>query len=57
MYIALGGVGEENVFPHIYNGLRLGKAEIESVVEWEQDSNGHWDTAIEKARLDSWLIY
>jgi len=49
-------VGEENVFPHLYNGLRLGQAEVESVVEWEQDSKG-WNTAIERARLESWLIY
>jgi len=53
---ALGDVGEDNVFPHLYNGLRLGRAEIESIVEWEQDSKG-WDTAIEKARSESWLIY
>ena len=49
-------MGEDNVFPHLYNGLRLGRAEIESIVEWEQDSKG-WDTAIEKARSESWLIY
>jgi uncharacterized protein (DUF952 family) len=29
---------------HIYNGLRLGKVEIESVVEWEKTSNGQWDS-------------
>jgi len=53
---ALGGVGEEKHFPHVYNDLRLGKAEIESVAEWKRDSKG-WDSAIEKARSESWLIY
>lgn len=54
--IAFGEVGEENVFPHVYNGLRLGEAEIESIAEWEQDSEG-WDTVIEVAKSESWLIY
>jgi len=53
---ALGGVGEEKYFPHVYNDLCLGKAEIESVAEWKRDSKG-WDSAIEKARSESWLIY
>lgn len=52
--IAIGGVGETNVYPHLYNGLRIGCAEIESIAEWEQDSKG-WDTAVRKAK--SWLIY
>jgi len=51
---AIGGVGEANVYPHLYNGLRIGRAEIESIAEWEQDSKG-WDTAVRKAK--SWLIY
>ncbi|KAF8165200.1 hypothetical protein B0H34DRAFT_671106 [Crassisporium funariophilum] len=51
-----GGVGEKDMFPHIYNGLRIGKAEIESVGVWERDSNG-WDTAIDRARSENWFIY
>ena len=43
------------MFPHLYNDLRLGKSEIESVVEWERESN--WDAAIEKATEDAWFIY
>ncbi|KAF9483948.1 hypothetical protein BDN70DRAFT_873072 [Pholiota conissans] len=50
-----GGVGEPNMFPHLYNDLRLGKSEIESVVEWERKPN--WDAAIEKATEDAWFIY
>jgi len=53
---ALGGVGEENVYPHIYNGLRLGCAEIESIIEWEQDSKG-WDTTLASEKAKLWLIY
>ncbi|KAF8974342.1 hypothetical protein BDZ97DRAFT_1911538 [Flammula alnicola] len=50
-----GGVGEVDMFPHLYNDLRLGKAEVESVVEWERQSG--WDAAIDKAKADSWFIY
>ena len=50
-----GGVGEENMFPHLYNGLRLGNAEIESIVEWNWDDG--WEAAINKAKNDSWFIY
>ncbi|KDR83587.1 hypothetical protein GALMADRAFT_235851 [Galerina marginata CBS 339.88] len=50
-----GGVGEENMFPHLHNGLRLGNSEIESVVEWQKESN--WDTAINKAASDGWFVY
>jgi len=52
---APGEVGEENMFPHLYNGLRLGNAEIESVVAWEQESS--WDATIGKAASDGWFIY
>ncbi|KIM46032.1 hypothetical protein M413DRAFT_441097 [Hebeloma cylindrosporum] len=50
-----GGVGEENVFPHLYNGLRLGNAEIETIAEWKW--NHGWDAAINQAITDCWLIY
>ncbi|PPQ83279.1 hypothetical protein CVT25_004015 [Psilocybe cyanescens] len=52
---APGGVGEQDMFPHIYNGLRLGKDEIESVVEWERQTG--WDETINKATAEGWFIY
>lgn len=52
---APGGVGEKDIFPHLYNDLRLGKDEVESVVEWERQSD--WDIAIEKAKADAWFLY
>lgn len=42
------------MFPHLYNGLKLGKAEIESVAVWENTAEG-WDDALSKAQ--SWLVY
>ncbi|RAO70249.1 uncharacterized protein BHQ10_006261 [Talaromyces amestolkiae] len=42
----------EGMFPHLYNGLKLGKDEIESVATWKNE-NG-WDNALEEAA--SWLI-
>ncbi|KAJ7499048.1 hypothetical protein FB451DRAFT_1016449 [Mycena latifolia] len=43
----------EGFFPHLYNGGRLGSAEIENVAVWRKDRN--WDDALKKA--ESWLIY
>ena len=37
---------------HLYNGLKLGKEEIESVATWKNE--GGWDNALEEAA--SWLI-
>ncbi|KJA30062.1 hypothetical protein HYPSUDRAFT_32125 [Hypholoma sublateritium FD-334 SS-4] len=51
-----GGVGEPDTFPHLYNDLRLGKNEVESVVKWERGSND-WNAAINKAKEDAWFIY
>lgn len=39
---------------HLYNGLKLGKDEIESVAVWEKGEDD-WDTALKEAA--SWLVY
>ncbi|TFK76038.1 hypothetical protein BDN72DRAFT_831481 [Pluteus cervinus] len=44
----------EGLFPHLYNGGRLGHAEIESVATWENGEDG-WDKALEGA--NAWLVY
>ncbi|KAI5114589.1 hypothetical protein M0805_007854, partial [Coniferiporia weirii] len=49
-----GPRGGEGMFPHLYNGLKLGKDEIESVEVWEKGEDG-WDEALKKA--ESWLVY
>ncbi|KAJ7699948.1 hypothetical protein B0H17DRAFT_925709 [Mycena rosella] len=50
-----GPRGSEGMFPHLYNGGRLGSAEIESsVAVWEQ-TDGNWEEALKKA--ESWLVY
>lgn len=41
-----------SLIQHLYNGLKLGKDEIESVATWKNE-NG-WDNALEEAA--SWLI-
>ena len=46
-----GGVG---LFPHLYNGLRLGSLEIESFELWERTQSG-WDEALKRAT--TWLVY
>ncbi|RJE19289.1 hypothetical protein PHISCL_08377 [Aspergillus sclerotialis] len=43
----------EGLFPHLYNGLNLGRQEVESMAVWRND-NG-WDNALNRAR--PWLIY
>ncbi|THH08565.1 hypothetical protein EW145_g2627 [Phellinidium pouzarii] len=44
----------EGIFPHLYNGLKLGKDEIDSVAVWEKGED-EWDAALRKA--ESWLVY
>jgi len=44
------------MFPHLYNELRLKKEEIESIAEWERDTDD-WDGAVNKAKADGWLIF
>ena len=48
-----GPRGEEGLFPHLYNGLKLGKDEVESVRVLE--NSGGWDAALKE--VDDWLIY
>ncbi|TFK43391.1 hypothetical protein BDQ12DRAFT_674905 [Crucibulum laeve] len=48
-----GQRGDEGMFPHLYNGGRLGNNEIDSIQHWEKDNAG-WDTALQKAA--SWLV-
>ena len=49
-----GPRGGEGMFPHLYNGLKLGKSEIESVQRWEP-TDGAWDVALKNA--EDWLVY
>ncbi|KAE8159510.1 hypothetical protein BDV40DRAFT_273077 [Aspergillus tamarii] len=44
---------KEGLFPHLYNGLRLGKDEVESIAIWFND-NG-WDNALSQAT--PWLVF
>ena len=48
-----GSRGGEGLFPHLYNGLKLGKDEIESVRVLS--NNGGWDVALKD--VEEWLIY
>lgn len=53
-----GERGGEGMFPHLYNGLKLGKDEVESVTCWELPSEGHgwgkqWKT---RKRRGGWFI-
>jgi hypothetical protein len=45
-------VGSNTLIKHLYNGLKLGKQEIESVATWKNEDG--WDNALEKAA--SWLV-
>ncbi|KAJ5808172.1 hypothetical protein N7474_009441 [Penicillium riverlandense] len=43
----------EGLFPHLYNGLRLGRDQVESIAIWQND--GGWDKALNGAK--PWLVY
>ncbi|KAJ3877460.1 hypothetical protein F5051DRAFT_408574 [Lentinula edodes] len=51
-----GPRGGEGMFPHLYNGLKLGRDEVDSVKLLEQ-VDGQWDKSIENAIKDVWLVY
>ena len=48
-----GSRGGEGLFPHLYNGLKLGKDEIESMRVLS--NSGGWDVALKD--VEDWLIY
>ncbi|THH14877.1 hypothetical protein EUX98_g9548 [Antrodiella citrinella] len=50
-----GPRGGEGMFPHLYNGLKLGKDEVESVAVWENHGDAGWEEALKKA--EGWLVY
>ncbi|EPT05006.1 hypothetical protein FOMPIDRAFT_1045674 [Fomitopsis schrenkii] len=52
---ACGPRGGEGMFPHLYNGLKLGKDEVESVATWERHEGESWEDVAEREK--SWLIY
>jgi uncharacterized protein (DUF952 family) len=49
-----GPRGGEGVFPHLYNGFKLGTDEVESVQSLEKGPDG-WDSALKAA--EAWLTY
>ncbi|KAJ5574283.1 uncharacterized protein N7459_008710 [Penicillium hispanicum] len=43
----------EGLFPHLYNGLKLGKEDVESIAIWQNEEG--WDKALNGAK--PWLQY
>ncbi|KAJ5212239.1 uncharacterized protein N7498_003885 [Penicillium cinerascens] len=43
----------EGLFPHLYNGLKLGKEEVESIAIWQNEDG--WEKALNGA--EPWLLY
>jgi len=52
---APGPRGGEGIFPHLYNGFRVGQAEVESVETLERAEGEDWDEVLERAK--GWLVY
>lgn len=50
-----GPRGGEGLFPHLYNDLKLGSGEVESVGTWARNEGESWDDVIGKTK--DWLIY
>jgi uncharacterized protein (DUF952 family) len=47
----------EGLFPHLYNGLRLGREEVEGVWALERGEGG-WEDAIGRdGEFKAWLVY
>ena len=49
-----GEIGDDSVFPHLYNGGQLGSKEVENVVTLEKEGE-NWDMV--KIEESEWLIY
>ena len=50
----------EGRFPHLYNGLKLGSEEVDSVVVWERGEGYEkktWEEIVKGAEQDGWLVY
>lgn len=52
---ACGPRGGEGMFPHLYNGLQLGRDEVESVATWARREGESWEDVAEREK--DWLIY
>ena len=52
---ACGPRGGEGMFPHLYNGLQLGRGEVESVATWARREGESWEDVAEREK--DWLIY
>lgn len=44
----------EGMFPHLYNGLKLGRDEVDSMQSWVRNEEG-WHEALKQA--EDWLVY
>ncbi|KAJ4468759.1 hypothetical protein J3R30DRAFT_3553841 [Lentinula aciculospora] len=51
-----GPRGGEGMFPHLYNGFKLGGDEVDSIKLLEQ-VDGTWDKTIENVIEAGWLVY
>lgn len=56
-----GDRGGEGMFPHLYNGLRLGKEEVDTVVCWDRTVGGEalrsWEEIVREGESDGWMTY
>ncbi|KAI0930493.1 hypothetical protein AcV5_007184 [Taiwanofungus camphoratus] len=50
-----GPRGGEGMFPHLYNGLKVGRNEVDSVQTWEREEGEGWDEVLKRA--ETWLVY
>ncbi|KAI0337474.1 hypothetical protein BDW22DRAFT_1364134 [Trametopsis cervina] len=48
--------GGEGVFPHLYNGMKLGKDEVEEVGFWERDEKT-WEEVAHEREEAGWLVW
>ena len=47
---------KRGMFPHLYNSLRIGRDEFDSISEWKKES-ADWDHVVDKAKDEEWLVY